>query len=249
MTASVRTSRSSPGSPSRSRCACSTTGAGRPVTCCPKRPPTCATATCPASDPGSATGSVCTGHGPRPGLRCNPASSSSTRTARRSKARSSGTAGLLLWPPARRRLRISGADSAASMPKNVVISPYFDWGNDRHPQTPWHETVVYEMHVKGFTAKHPDVPAEIAARTPGSPPSRSSSTCSSLGVTAVELQPVHQFIHDANSSNEGLAQLLGLQLDLLPRAPQRVLGHRAARPAGAGVQAAGEDACTRPGSR
>jgi isoamylase len=53
------------------------------------------------------------------------------------------------------------ADSAPYVPKSVVISPFFDWANDRHPRTPWHETVIYETHVKGFTTTHPDLPPEI----------------------------------------------------------------------------------------
>ena len=52
-------------------------------------------------------------------------------------------------------------DSAAYMPKAVVIDPAFTWGDDRPPRTPWHETIIYEMHVKGFTTRHPDVPAEL----------------------------------------------------------------------------------------
>src|SRR3954451_16366788 len=50
------------------------------------------------------------------------------------------------------------ADSAAFMPKSVVINPYYDWGNDRQPQTPWHETIIYELHVKGFTKRPPNIP-------------------------------------------------------------------------------------------
>jgi isoamylase len=50
------------------------------------------------------------------------------------------------------------ADSAPYVPKSVVISPFFDWANDRPPRTPWHESVIYETHVKGFTVRHPDIP-------------------------------------------------------------------------------------------
>ena len=60
------------------------------------------------------------------------------------------------------------ADSAPQMPKNVVINPFFDWGNDRAPQTPYHETVIYEAHVRGLTLRHPEVPSTSAAPTPGS---------------------------------------------------------------------------------
>src|SRR6185436_20056650 len=53
------------------------------------------------------------------------------------------------------------ADSAPFMPKSVVTSPYFDWANDRYPRTAWHDTMIYEVHVKGFTKKHPDVPEKL----------------------------------------------------------------------------------------
>src|SRR5579864_1617552 len=52
------------------------------------------------------------------------------------------------------------ADSAPHMPKNVVINPFFDWGDDRAPSTPYHETVIYEAHVRGLTIRHPDIPPE-----------------------------------------------------------------------------------------
>ena len=59
-------------------------------------------------------------------------------------------------------------DSAPFVPKAIVVNPFFDWGNDRRPNTPWHRTVVYETHVKGFTKRHPEIPEEIcAAPTPG----------------------------------------------------------------------------------
>ena len=70
-------------------------------------------------------------------------------------------------------------DSAPFCPRSIVINPYFDWGHDRRPNTPWHKTVVYETHVKGFTKRHPDIP-ERAARNamPGWPTRSRSNTCS-----------------------------------------------------------------------
>jgi glycogen operon protein len=105
--------------------------------------------------------------------------------------------------------RVSRADSAPFMPKNVVISPYFDWGNDRPPETPWHKTVVYELHVKGFTARHPDVPAALRGTYAGLATEPVIEHLHSIGVTAVELQPVHQFIHDADLVRKGLRQYWG----------------------------------------
>ncbi len=106
-------------------------------------------------------------------------------------------------------MRISRADSAASMPKNVVISPYFDWGNDRPPETPWYKTVVYELHVKGFTALHPAVPPQIRGTYAGLSTGAVLEHLLSLGVTAVELQPVHQFVHDAHLVERGLRNYWG----------------------------------------
>ena len=105
--------------------------------------------------------------------------------------------------------RISRSDSAPSMPKNVVISPYFDWGNDRPPGTPWDQTVVYEMHVKGFTARHPAVPPQLRGTYAGLATDPVVDHLLSLGVTAVELQPIHQFIHDEHLVSSGLRQYWG----------------------------------------
>ena len=105
--------------------------------------------------------------------------------------------------------RMSRADSAASMPKNVVISPFFDWGNDRPPETPWYQAVVYEMHVKGFTARHPDVPPQLRGTYAGLASQPVIEHLLSLGVTAVELQPVHQFIQDHSLYERGLRQYWG----------------------------------------
>jgi isoamylase len=72
-------------------------------------------------------------------------------------------------------------DSAPRMPKNVVINPFFDWGNDRAPQTPYHETVIYEAHVRGLTLCHPEVPAEQRGTYAGLGTQPLSRTCSGSG--------------------------------------------------------------------
>jgi glycogen operon protein len=105
--------------------------------------------------------------------------------------------------------RASTADDARYMPKNVVINPFFDWGNDRPPDTPWHRTVVYEMHVKGFTAQHPAVPPELRGTYAALAVPEVVDYLKSLGVTAVELQPVHQFIHDHGLVQRGLRNYWG----------------------------------------
>lgn len=105
--------------------------------------------------------------------------------------------------------RMSRADSAAYAQKSVVVSPYFDWGNDRPPETPWHRTVVYEMHVKGFTAAHPAVPPELRGTYAGLGMPEVVDYLVSLGITAVELQPVHQFVHDERLVRLGLSNYWG----------------------------------------
>ena len=87
------------------------------------------------------------------------------------------------------------ADSAQFMPKSVVTNPYFDWDNDRRPQTPWHQTIIYETHVKGFTMRHPGVPDNLRGTYAGMAHPAAIRYLKQLGVTAVEVLPIHQFIH------------------------------------------------------
>jgi glycogen operon protein len=100
-------------------------------------------------------------------------------------------------------------DSGPFVPKSVVISPYFDWGHDRHPNTPWHETVIYEMHVKGFSAQHPHLPEELRGTYAALAHPLTIEYLTSLGITAVELMPVHQFIHDDRLVRQGLRNYWG----------------------------------------
>lgn len=87
-----------------------------------------------------------------------------------------------------------------------MTSPFFDWADDRQPKTPWHATIVYETHVKGFTALHPDIPQELRGTYAGLAHPAAVDYLSALGVTAVELLPVHQFVHDAHLLEKGLRQ-------------------------------------------
>ncbi len=100
-------------------------------------------------------------------------------------------------------------DSASHVPKAVVINPYFEWENDRHPRTPWHETVVYEVHVKGFTKTNPRIPEQFRGTYAGLAHPASVEYLLSLGVTAVELLPVHQFVHDSHLVEQGLRNYWG----------------------------------------
>ncbi len=100
-------------------------------------------------------------------------------------------------------------DSAPFIPKCVVINPFFDWGNDRPPRVPMHETVIYEAHVKGFTKRHPDVPEELRGTYAGMASPAAIAHLKRLGVTAVELLPVHQLIHDSGLVERGLRNYWG----------------------------------------
>jgi glycogen operon protein len=87
-------------------------------------------------------------------------------------------------------------DSAADAPLGVVLDPAFTWGDDRHPRTPWHKTLIYEVHVKGFTMLHPKVPPELRGTYAGLITEWPLRHLKQLGVTAVELLPVHHHVND-----------------------------------------------------
>ncbi len=100
-------------------------------------------------------------------------------------------------------------DSAACMPRSVVHNPYFDWGNDRPPDVPLNESVIYEVHVKGFTAAHPDIPDAQRGTYSGLAHPAAVEYLTGLGVTAVELLPVHQFVDDSHLVERGLRNYWG----------------------------------------
>ena len=105
--------------------------------------------------------------------------------------------------------RINKADSAPYMPTNVVINPFFDWGDDRPPRTPYHGTVIYEAHVRGLTLLHPDVPPEERGTYAGLAHPAVIEHLTRLGVTAVELMPVHQFVPEHDLTERGLTNYWG----------------------------------------
>ncbi len=100
-------------------------------------------------------------------------------------------------------------DSAPYVPLGVVINPFFDWGADRAPRTPYHETVIYEAHVRGLTRSHPDIPEELRGTYTGLAHPVMIDHLVRLGVTAVELMPVQEFIHDARLLERGLRNYWG----------------------------------------
>jgi glycogen operon protein len=106
-------------------------------------------------------------------------------------------------------LRMDNVDNAPYAPLGVVVDPSYQWGDDRPPRVPWEETVIYEMHVKGFTASHPDVPANLRGTYAGLASEPVVDYLLSLGVTAVELLPVHQFASEYSLVKKGLTNYWG----------------------------------------
>jgi isoamylase len=100
-------------------------------------------------------------------------------------------------------------DSAPFMPVNVVINPFFDWGDDRAPRTPYHETVIYEAHVRGLTMRHPALPEAERGTYAGLAHPAVLEHLTGLGVTAVELMPVHQFVSERDVVDRGLVNYWG----------------------------------------
>ncbi len=100
-------------------------------------------------------------------------------------------------------------DSAPGMPKGVVVDPAFTWGADRAPHTPWHRTIIYELHVKGFTIQHPEVPAGLRGTYAALATAPVIDHLTQLGITAVELMPVHTFVDDRNLIERGLRNYWG----------------------------------------
>ncbi|MEU4384013.1 glycogen debranching protein GlgX [Promicromonospora sp. NPDC023805] len=101
------------------------------------------------------------------------------------------------------------SDSLGHTMVSVVVNPFFDWGHDRPPATPYHETVIYEAHVKGLTMRHPDVPDELRGTYAGLAHPAVIEHLTKLGVTAIELMPVHQFVTDPSLAAKGLTNYWG----------------------------------------
>ncbi|MCE1178935.1 MAG: glycogen debranching protein GlgX [Micrococcales bacterium] len=103
----------------------------------------------------------------------------------------------------------TGTDSLGHTMLSVVINPFFDWGRDRAPQHEYHDSVIYEAHVRGMTMLNPDVPREIRGTYAGIGHPATIRHLTELGVTAIELMPVHQFVNDAYLQDKGLSNYWG----------------------------------------
>src|SRR5438874_4271478 len=109
----------------------------------------------------------------------------------------------------REDLAIDSRDSAFGMPKCQVVDPAFTWGEDRRPNTAWNDTLIYELHVKGFTHLHPDVPARLRGKYAALATPAVIEHLQRLGVTAVELMPIHAFVDDHHLAQKGLSNYWG----------------------------------------
>jgi glycogen operon protein len=110
---------------------------------------------------------------------------------------------------ARADLSFDRRDSAPGMPKCRVVDPAFTWGDDRRPDIPWHDTVIYELHVKGFTMQHPEIPPPLRGTYTGLASVPVIEYLRRLGVTTVELMPVHSFVDDRRLVQKGLRNYWG----------------------------------------
>ncbi|WP_207428063.1 glycogen debranching protein GlgX [Pedobacter sp. SYSU D00535] len=106
-------------------------------------------------------------------------------------------------------LSFNDADSAPYLPKCVVIDDNFDWSGDRPPKIPYHKSIIYETHVKGFTKLHPDIPEEIRGSYAAIAHPVTIEYLKKLGITAVELMPVHHFVNDSYLQDKGLSNYWG----------------------------------------
>ena len=147
---------------------------------------------------------------PSQGVRCNPAKLLLDPYAR-------AVAGEVRWDPAvfghaaDDPNRADDRDSAPYVPRSVLVDEKFDWGQDRPPGRAMSDSIFYEVHVKGFTARHPDVPEALRGTYAGFAHPAAVAHLQQLGVTAVELLPVHQFVHDQQLVARGLHNYWGYQ--------------------------------------
>jgi glycogen operon protein len=145
---------------------------------------------------------------PAQGLRCNPAKLLLDPYARAIEGKISWDESLFghKWADPDER---NDDDSAPYLSRSVVVNPFFDWDGDQLLRTPWNDTIIYEAHVKGSTMLHPEIEIELRGRYGGIASPQFVEHLTSLGITAIELQPVHQFVHDAHLVERGLRNYWG----------------------------------------
>lgn len=147
-------------------------------------------------------------YNPAEGLRCNPHKLLLDPYAR-------AIEGDVLWDEAVFPYRFDDPearnddDSAPYVPRSVVVNPFFEWEGDQLLRTPWSDTVIYEVHVKGATMRHPDIEPELRGTYAGMSHPAFVEHLTTLGITAVEVLPVHQFVHDKHLADRGLRNYWG----------------------------------------
>jgi glycogen operon protein len=150
-------------------------------------------------------------HNPRDGLRFNPSKLLIDPYAKAIEGNVSWGEEVFgyPWESEEKDLDLNDSDDAALIPKSVVVDESFDWEGDKPLQTPWHETVIYETHVKGYTATHPGIEPDLRGTYAGMAQPAAVEHLQLLGVTAVELLPVHHFLHPQHLVDQGLRNYWG----------------------------------------
>jgi isoamylase len=146
---------------------------------------------------------------PAEGHRCNPAKLLIDPYARAIEGNITWNPAVFPYPLGGDDLEVERSDSGPFIPKSVVIDDRFDWEGDTLIRRPLHETVVYEVHVKGFTQRHPQVPEELRGTYAGLAHPAAIDHLTRLGITAVELLPIHEFVHEPHLLEKGLRNYWG----------------------------------------
>ncbi len=148
---------------------------------------------------------------PRRGIRCNPAKLLLDPYARAIEGNVRWNRAIFPYSLGDPDLDLAAdpADSGPFVPKSVVVNPWFLWDDDRRLRIPWHETIIYEVHVKGFTRCHPTIPPDLRGTYAALATPDAIEYFKSLGVTAIELLPVHQFVHDHGLVERGMRNYWG----------------------------------------
>ena len=148
---------------------------------------------------------------PQRGLRCNPNKLLLDPYAKAIEGNADGDESLYsYWFKTPDDLgRMNDLDSADHTMKAAVVNPYFDWGNDQHPNISYHDSVIYEAHVRGMTNLNADVPPDIRGTYAGLAYPSVIEYLKKLGITAIELMPIHQFVNDSFLQEKGLSNYWG----------------------------------------
>jgi isoamylase len=148
-------------------------------------------------------------YSPERGLRFNPSKLLIDPYARALSGQVNWYAPVFGYQPEHDLSVMDERDSAWGVPKSVVTTSHFDWENDRPPSIPFHDSVIYETHVKGLTARHPEVPEELRGTYAGLGFPSTVDYLKKVGITAVELMPVHAFLDDEYLVRKGLKNYWG----------------------------------------